>query len=71
MKTVFDELISGKRKNFHETYQIHWHNDREYEWIDKQGAIFEYDEKGKPKTIIGINHRNYPKKTAGTKSPAC
>ena len=53
MKTVFDELISGKRKNFHETYQIHWHNDREYEWIDKQGAIFEYDEKGKPKTIIG------------------
>lgn len=53
IKTVFDELISGKRNNFHETYQIHWYNDREYEWIDKQGAIFEYDENGNPKTIIG------------------
>ncbi|MDD6210580.1 MAG: ATP-binding protein [Bacteroidales bacterium] len=53
METVFEELLSGERKDFHEIYQVHWYNDREYEWIEKQGAIYEYDEEGKPKTIIG------------------
>lgn len=53
MQKVFEELLCGKRKSFHETYQVHWYNDREYEWIDKQGAIYEYDSAGKPKTIIG------------------
>lgn len=53
MQEVFDELLAGKRKDFHEVYQVHWYNDREYEWIDKQGAVYEYDTDGKPKTIIG------------------
>lgn len=53
LRTVFGELLSGKRKDFHEVYQVHWYNDREYEWIDKQGAVYEYDEDGKPLTIIG------------------
>ncbi|WP_455498479.1 response regulator [Coprobacter sp.] len=53
MRTVFEELLSGKRKDFHETYQVHWYNNREYEWVDKQGAIYEYDENGRPLTIIG------------------
>lgn len=53
MKDVFTELVTGKRKDFHEVYMVHWYNDREYEWIDKQGEIYEYDEKGVPRTIIG------------------
>lgn len=53
MRTVFEELLSGKRTEFHEVYLVHWYNDREYEWIDKQGAVYEYDLSGKPKTIIG------------------
>lgn len=53
MKKVFAELVSGKRRDFHEIYKVHWYNDREYEWIDKQGAIYDYDADGKPKTIIG------------------
>lgn len=53
IEKVFEELFYGKRKSFHETYQVHWYNDREYEWIDKQGAVYEYDSEGRPKTIIG------------------
>ena len=53
MRNVFTDLLNGKCTEFHETYQVHWYNDREYEWIDKQGAIYEYDENGTPKTIIG------------------
>ena len=53
MREVFTDLVTGKRKEFHEVYQVHWYNDREYEWIDKQGAVYEYDKAGKPKTIIG------------------
>lgn len=53
MRQVFTELLEGKRTDFHEVYQVHWYNDREYEWIDKQGAVYEYDGEGRPKTIIG------------------
>ena len=53
MRDVFNELLSGKRKEFHEEYLVHWYNDREYEWINKQGTVYEYDSAGKPKTIIG------------------
>ncbi len=53
MREVFGDLISGKITSFHEVYQVHWYNDREYEWIDKQGVIYEYDENCMPKTIIG------------------
>ncbi|HJA15925.1 MAG TPA: PAS domain-containing protein [Candidatus Butyricimonas faecavium] len=53
MRNVFNELLAGKRKEFHEEYLVHWYNDREYEWINKQGTIYEYDHAGKPKTIIG------------------
>lgn len=53
MREVFTNLFLGKIKDFHEVYQMHWYNNREYEWIDKQGEIYEYDEQGNPKTIIG------------------
>lgn len=53
MMSVFTDLLNGKRKDFHEIYQVHWYNDREYEWIEKQGAVYEYDLSGTPKTIIG------------------
>lgn len=53
IRTVFEDLLSGKRKDFHEEYLVHWYNDHEYEWIDKQGTVYEYDENGIPKTIIG------------------
>ncbi len=53
MMSVFTDLLNGKRKSFREVYQVHWYNDREYEWIEKQGAVYEYDLSGKPKTIIG------------------
>lgn len=53
MRTVFEELLSGEREEFHEEYLVHWYNDREYEWINKQGAVYEYDINGRPKTIIG------------------
>lgn len=53
MKEVFAELVSGKRRDFHEIYKVHWYNDREYEWIDKQGAVYDYDAEGNPRTIIG------------------
>ena len=53
MRSVFEELLSGKRTEFHEVYLVHWYNNREYEWIDKQGAVYEYDLSGNPKTIIG------------------
>ena len=53
MRSVFEELLSGKREEFHEEYLVHWYNDREYEWINKQGAVYEYDVNGRPKTIIG------------------
>ena len=53
MRDVFNELLTGKRKEFHEEYLVHWYNDREYEWVNKQGTVYEYDSTGKPKTIIG------------------
>ena len=53
MRSVFEELLSGEREEFHEEYLVHWYNDREYEWINKQGAVYEYDVNGRPKTIIG------------------
>lgn len=53
MKEVFADLVSGKRRDFHEIYKVHWYNDREYEWVDKQGAIYDYDAEGNPRTIIG------------------
>lgn len=53
MRSVFEELLSGEREEFHEEYLVHWYNDREYEWINKQGAVYEYDIHGRPKTIIG------------------
>lgn len=53
MRSVFEELLNGTREEFHEEYLVHWYNDREYEWINKQGAIYEYDVNGRPKTIIG------------------
>lgn len=53
MRDIFCELLAGKRKEFHEEYLVHWYNDREYEWVNKQGTVYEYDSTGKPKTIIG------------------
>lgn len=53
MQEVFSNLASGKETSFHEVYQVHWFNDREYEWIDKQGLVCEWDENGSPKTLIG------------------
>ena len=50
---VFSELREGKRTEFHEIYQIHWYNDREYEWVHKQGTVSRYDAKGRPVSIIG------------------
>lgn len=50
---VFHELKEGKRSEFHEIYQIHWYNDREYEWINKQGTILKYDENGYPLLLVG------------------
>ena len=53
MRDIFRELLAGKRKEFHEEYLVHWYNDWEYEWVNKQGTVYEYDSTGKPKTIIG------------------
>ena len=53
ISTVFRELREGKRTEFHEVYQIHWYNDREYEWVNKQGTVFRYDVKGRPISVIG------------------
>lgn len=53
IRQVFFELLEGKRSEFHEIYQIHWYNDREYEWVNKQGTILKYDEEGNPLLLIG------------------
>ena len=50
---LFRELREGKRTEFHEVYQIHWYNDREHEWVNKQGTVFRYDVKGRPISVIG------------------
>ena len=53
------ESASGPDNNgkynisIHEVYQIHWYNDREYEWVNKQGTVFRYDVKGRPVSVIG------------------
>lgn len=53
MGRIFADMSSGKITSYQEVYQVHWYNDREYEWVDEQGVVYEYDENGVPKKLIG------------------
>lgn len=49
----FIDLIEGRISEFHDTYPIHWFNDREFEWVEAQSSILQNDEKGNPSRMIG------------------
>lgn len=49
----FYDLTEGRISEYHEVYPIHWHNDREYEWLEVQSSISKYGPGGEPLRLIG------------------
>ena len=54
---MIDELIKGKREEFHETYLVHWFNNREWEWVRVQSSVSRRDSQGRPVQLIGSAQR--------------
>lgn len=54
---MIEDLAAGIRKEFHETYLVHWFNDREWEWVRVQGSVAECDDRGRPVRLIGSAQR--------------
>lgn len=50
---LIDELVDGKRDEFHETYLTHWFNDREWEWVQVQSSVARRGADGRPAALIG------------------
>ena len=51
------ELKEGKRTEFHETYMVHWFNEREWEWVQVQCSVSRRSVGGKPVSLIGSAQR--------------
>ena len=51
------ELKEGKRTEFHETYMVHWFNEREWEWVQVQCSVSRRGVGGKPVSLIGSAQR--------------
>ncbi len=51
------ELKEGKRTEFHETYMVHWFNEREWEWVQVQCSVARRGVGGKPVSLIGSAQR--------------
>ena len=51
------ELTEGKRTEFHETYRVHWFNEREWEWVQVQCSVSRRGADGKPVSLIGSAQR--------------
>jgi len=49
----FADLIAGRISEFHEVYPIHWYNDHEYEWLETQSSIPQYEINGDLRQLIG------------------
>lgn len=49
----FNDLVEGRIKEYHEIYPIHWHNDREYEWLEVLSSFYQYEPGGEPLQLIG------------------
>lgn len=45
--------MEGRIKEYHEVYPIHWHNDREYEWLEVLSSFYRYEPGGEPLQLIG------------------
>ena len=54
---MIDELVEGVRKEFNETYLVHWFNNREWEWVQVQSGVAEHDAEGQPVHLIGSAQR--------------
>lgn len=51
------ELKEGKRTEFHETYMVHWFNEREWEWVQVQCSVSRRSVGGKSVSLIGSAQR--------------
>ena len=51
------ELKEGKRTEFHETYMVHWFNEREWEWVQVQCSVARRGVGRKPVSLIGSAQR--------------
>ena len=51
------ELKEGKRTEFHETYMVHWFNEREWDWVQVQCSVARRGVGGKPVSLIGSAQR--------------
>ena len=51
------DLIEGKQQEFHEIYLVHWFNDEEWEWVQVQCCVAEYNIEGRPVRLIGSAQR--------------
>lgn len=54
---MINELAEGKRKDIHETYLVHWFNDREWEWVQIQSSVSKRAADGRPSLLIGSAQR--------------
>ena len=60
---MIGELAAGQREEFHETYRVHWFNDREWEWVQVLSCVAERDADGRPTALIGSAQRITGQKT--------
>ena len=51
------ELAEGQRTEFHQTYRVHWFNEREWEWVQVQCSVARHGADGKPLSLIGSAQR--------------
>ena len=54
---MIDDLAEDRREEFHETYLVHWFNNREWEWVQVQSCVAERDAEGRPVRLIGSAQR--------------
>lgn len=47
------DVIEGRTKEFHEIYPIHWYNDQQYDWVEAQTGIPEYNPEKDALMLIG------------------
>ncbi len=60
---MIEELVNGRRDEFHETYLVHWFNDREWEWVRVQSSVSRRGPDGRPEQLIGSAQRVTEQKT--------
>lgn len=54
---MIKELAEGSREEIHETYLVHWFNNREWEWIRIQSSVSRRGIDGRPLQLIGSAQR--------------